>query len=103
MKRRVEAAAFPLTDAVGLQTNKARSLSAWLRQAIRAVVSLPNKPTGVSVDSTRAGLHSNTSGLVDTSKQANSLSSRSPGKSRHRADNERYLSRNPSPNHLSSH
>jgi hypothetical protein len=103
MKRRVEAATIPLTDVVGLQTNKARSLSAWLRQAIRAVVSLPNKPTGESVDRTPPVITSTHPGIRTTPKLARSLSLRPPGKARHGADNELHISRNPSSHYLRSH
>jgi predicted glycosyltransferase len=48
MIRRAKAAALSLIDVVGPQRKKARSLSAWVRQAIRAVVSVPYKATGVS-------------------------------------------------------
>jgi hypothetical protein len=45
MKRQI-APTSALTDARG-HNKKARNLTAWLRQ-VRAVVSLPYKPTGVS-------------------------------------------------------
>lgn len=86
--RGVEAATLPLTDVVGRQTNKARSLTAWLRQ-VRAVVGLPDKPTGVGADNTRAGLTSTHPGTRTQLKLTGLLSLRSPGKSRHGADNER--------------
>jgi hypothetical protein len=93
------ARASTFTDAAG-NNEKARSLSAWLRQAIRAVVSLPKKPTGVSACNTRAGLTPTHPGKRTTSKLAFLLSLPSPGNSRPGADNERYISRNSNPNHL---
>jgi hypothetical protein len=63
--RRVEALAIPRSpDASGPQTNKARSLSAWLRQVIRAVVSLLYKPTGVSARTPAPVSRLHTSGLA---------------------------------------
>jgi hypothetical protein len=55
VKMRLILAPAPMvTDAAG-NNEKARSLTAWRRQ-VRAMVSLPNKPTGESADNTRAGL-----------------------------------------------
>jgi len=48
MTRRAKAAALSLIDVVGPQKKKARCLSAWVRQAIPAVVSIPYKTTGAS-------------------------------------------------------
>src|SRR5260370_32607729 len=81
------APASMLADEVRGSNKKARSLSAWVRQAIRAV-SLSDKATGVSAANTRAGHHFNASVWADTSKLAYPLSSRSRGRSRHVADNE---------------
>jgi hypothetical protein len=89
MKRRVEAAALPFTDVVGLQTNKARALIAGEHQATRAVVNLSDKATGVSADNTRAGHHSNASGISGHAEAFNSLSSSLPDWSRFGAGNER--------------
>jgi len=75
-----------LTDA-RRNNEKARNLTAWQRQ-VRAVVSIPNKPTGVSADNTRAGLTPTHPGKRTQLKLARSLSLRLPDKSRHRADNE---------------
>src|SRR5438132_4175890 len=85
-------------DVSGRQKQKARHLTAWLRQ-VRAVVSLPNKPTGVSALTPAPVFHSNVSGLADTSKQANSLSLRWPGRSRHGAYNERPTLRDSGSDH----
>ena len=74
-----------LTDARG--HNERPALTAWQRQ-VRAVVSIPNKPTGVSADNTRAGLTPTHPGKRTQLKLARSLSLRLPDKSRHRADNE---------------
>jgi hypothetical protein len=98
MSREVEAAVLLFTDAVGLQTKKARPLTAWRRQ-VRAVVSQSEKPTGVSADNTRAGLTSTRRGERTTSKLAKSLSLRSPVKSRHGAGDERPTIRQASSNY----
>ena len=76
-----------LTDARG-HNEKARSLSASLRQAIRAVVSLV-KPTGESVGAPAPVTSSTHPGLADASKLASSLSPAPPGNARYGADNER--------------
>lgn len=49
------ASAPTFTDAAG-NNEKARALSAWLRQGQRAVVNFGFKPTGASADNTRASL-----------------------------------------------
>jgi hypothetical protein len=82
------ASASMLTDA-GCHNEKARSLSAWLRQAIRAVVNVPNKPTGVSALTPAPLFTSTHPGKRTTSKLAKSLSPRWPGRSTYGADNER--------------
>jgi hypothetical protein len=82
------ALASALTDA-RCNNEKARSLSAWLRQAIRAVVSLLDKATGESADNTLTGHGFNESGLADASKLASSLSLRRPARSIG-ADNEHF-------------
>ena len=92
-----------LTVTVGLQTNKARALHVGEHQGQRAVVSIAQKPTGVSVDRTRASLTSTHPGKRTQSKMAIPLSPRLPDRARYGADNECYESRNPSPNHLRSH
>ncbi len=74
-----------LTDARG--HNERPALTAWQRQA-RAVVSLPDKPTGVGADNTRAGLTSTHPGKRTRQSCQRSLSLCAPGKSRHGADNE---------------
>ena len=76
-----------LTDARG-HNEKARSLSAWLRQAIGAVVSIPNKPTGESVVAPAPVFTSTHPGKRTTSKLARSLSLRWPGRSTYGAGNE---------------
>jgi hypothetical protein len=78
---------------------KARSLFAGEQQAIRAMVSTLNKPTGVSATNTYAGLTSTRRGERTTSKLARSLSLRSPVKSRHGAGDERPTIRETSPSH----
>jgi hypothetical protein len=80
------ASAFMFTD-VESNNEKARDLTAWLRQ-VRAVVSLPDKPTGVGADNTRAGLTSTHPGTRTRQSWQRRLSLRAPGKSRHGADNE---------------
>lgn len=52
LTRSVEAATLTFTGVVGRQTNKARCLSAWQRQAIRAVVNVL-KATGAGVTNSR--------------------------------------------------
>ncbi len=63
------------------QKKKARSLSTWVRQAIRAVVSVPYKATGVSA-LTPAPVITSTSPRART----HSKSLRSPDISRHGAN-----------------
>jgi hypothetical protein len=75
-----------LTDVRG-NNDKARALFAWEQQATRAVVSWL-KPTGVSVDRTRAGHVLKASGLADTMKLAFPLSRRRPVEARHGVGNE---------------
>jgi hypothetical protein len=99
--RRATAPTSALTDARG-HNKKARNLTAWQRQ-VRAVVSLPNKPTGVSALTPAPVFHSNASGCADTSKLAISLSLRSPGRSRHGADNERPTLRDSSSDNRGSY
>ena len=82
------APASMLTDEVRGSNEKARSLSAWLRQAIRAVVSLRYKATGESADNTRAGLTPTYPGKRTQLKLTSPLSPRLPSRSRHGADNE---------------
>jgi hypothetical protein len=77
------APASTLTD-VGCNNKKARPCQRDGDRR-RAVVSLTNKPTGVSALTPAPVFHPNVSGLADTSKQANSLSLRWPGRSRHGA------------------
>ena len=84
--RGVEAATLPLTDVVGRQTDKARSLTAALRQ-LPSRGGLPDKPTGVgSITPAPVSLQRI---RATVSKLTVLLSLRSPGKSRHGADNER--------------
>jgi hypothetical protein len=82
------APASMLTDEVRGSNKKARSLSAWLRQANRAVVSLLDKATGESAVNTRAGLTPTHPGKRTQLKLAFPLSPRCPVRSRHGADNE---------------
>jgi hypothetical protein len=78
--RSVEAATIPLTGAVGLQTNKARSLFAGEQRDSRAVVSR-FKATGVS-GGTRAPVISLTHPGKRTRQSAQILlSPRPPGRS----------------------
>jgi hypothetical protein len=91
-----------LTDARG-HNEKARSLSAWLRQAIRAVVSLSDKPTGESVVGP-APVFTSTHPVTRTaSKLARSLSLRRPSRSRHGATNEHSSLRSAGSHHRGSY
>ena len=76
------------TDARG--HNKRPALTAWQRQA-RAVVNLPNKPTGVGADNIRAGLTPTHPGKRTQLKLASSLSPRPPDRSRFRVGDEHSL------------
>jgi hypothetical protein len=76
-----------LTGVEGCQTQKARPLLLGQSQS-RAVVSFPNKPTGVGALTPAPVTTSTHPGLADTSKLAAPLSLRLPGKARHGADNE---------------
>jgi hypothetical protein len=78
-----------LTVTVGPQTNKARALHVEEQQGQRAVVSIPQKPTGVSAINTRAGLTSTYPGEQTRQSWQALLSLRSPGQSITGADNER--------------
>ena len=97
------APASMFTDEVRGSNKKARALSAGEHQGQRAVVSLSDKATGVSALTPAPVFHSNVSGLTDTSKQANSLSLRWPGRSRHGADNERPTFRDSGSNNRGSY
>jgi hypothetical protein len=88
MKRRVEAAMIPLTDMVGRQTKKARSLLLGQSQG-RAMVSLSNKATGEGVGALPPVFTSTHPGKRTTSKLPIPLSPPLPGPSRHGAGNER--------------
>ena len=92
--------ASTLTDVRG-NNKKARPLSAWLRQAIRAVVRF-SKPTGGSASNTPADLTSTRPGKRTRQSWQASLSLRPPGKARHGVGNEYHVPRNASPNHLCS-
>jgi hypothetical protein len=98
---RTTAPTSALTDARG-HNKKARNLTAWQRQ-VRAVVSLPNKPTGVGADNTRAGLTSTHPGKRTRQSWQRSLSLCAPGKSRHGADNERSPIRDSGPRDRGAH
>jgi len=86
-----------LTDARG-QKSKG-PFPVGLAAQERAMVSQSEKPTGVSVDSTRAGLTPTHPGKRTHLKLAKSLSLRSPFKSRHGAGDERPTIRETSPSH----
>jgi hypothetical protein len=75
-----------LTDARG-HNEKGRPVSVAATGATHGEHS--QKPTGASVDSTRASLDFNASGLADASKLASSLLLRSPGTSIDGAGHER--------------
>jgi|GEM_PF-2974482 len=97
--RLLVAPASTLAD-VGCHNEKARPLSAWLRQAIRAVVSLSDKATGVSVGAPAPVITSTHPGKRTTSKLAILLSRRRPVRSIG-ATHERSSLRSASPNHRS--
>ncbi len=90
-----------LTDARG-HNEKARNLTAWQRQ-VRAVVSLPNKPTGVSASNTCAGLTPTHPGQRTRQSWQVLLSLRPPGTSSHGADNERHIIREAGSGYRSSY
>ena len=75
-----------LTDARGNNEKARPCLRDGNRE--RAVVSLPNKPTGESVVAPAPVFTSTHPGKRTTSKLARSLSRRCPGRSRHGATNE---------------
>ena len=96
------APASMLADEVRGSNEKARSLSASLRQAIRAVVSWL-KPTGESVGAPAPVIPSTHPGERTQSKSANSLSLRPPGNARYGADNERPFIREANAGNQRSH
>jgi hypothetical protein len=76
-----------LTDARG-NNEKARNLTAWQRQ-VRAVVGLPNKPTGACAQTPAPVTSSTHPGERTTSKLAFPLLPCSLGRSTYGANNER--------------
>jgi hypothetical protein len=98
MKRRVEAVMSTFTDMIGLQTNKARALSAGEQQGQRAVVN-SLKPTGVSVEAPAPVTSSTHPSDRTQSKLAFLLSPRSLGKASNGADNEHSAFRETNSNH----
>lgn len=102
MKRTVEAAMSTFTDMVGLQTNKARALSAGEQQGQRAMVN-SLKPTGVSVEALAPVTSPTQSGLSDAPKLASSLSLASPINASNGADNEHNVSTKADSDNRGSH